>query len=178
MENELYFKDRVISNFTEELTTYANQPSLRFLQVGAHVGHSSKWLLDHILTNPTSVLVDVDAWDNTLWPGDDREKEYDTRLLSYSNVKKVKLLSNDFFNTNHELFDFIYVDGSYKNSQTYFDGVMGFECLKVNGVMVFDDYKINNDFGARYASTTRFIKEYKEFITYKVLRDQMWVVKV
>jgi len=178
MKNELYFKDRVISNFTEELTVYANQPNLKFLQIGAHVGHASKWLLDHVLTDPTSILVDVDIWDDNMWPGIDREKEYDNRLASYSNLKKVKLLSNEFFNVNTEFFDFIYVDGSHTNRQTYYDGIMGFKCLKINGVMAFDDYKWGSGFGPRYASTTRFIKENKNYIRCKELRDQMWVTKL
>jgi hypothetical protein len=179
MLNKLYFTSEVKSNFEEELSAYSGNPKLQFLQIGAYVGHASEWLLTNILTNNTSFLVDVDIWDPSVsvWPGPDPEKEYDIRLSNFQNIIKTKLSSADFFDNNKYEFDFIYIDGGVWGAQTYFDGVRGFNCLRTNGVMAFDDYLLNGTPGPRQASINRFIKEYKEVITVKKLRDQVWIVK-
>ena len=179
MLNKLYFNSEVKSNFEEELTAYSGNPKLQFLQIGAYVGHASEWLLTNILTNSTSFLVDVDIWDPSVsvWPGPNPEKEYDIRVSHFKNVIKTKLSSIDFFDNNKYAFDFIYIDGGVWDTQTYWDGVRGFDCLKTNGVMAFDDYLLNGSPGPRQASINRFIKEYKEVITIKKLRDQVWIVK-
>ena len=179
MLNKLYFTSEVKSNFEEELSAYSGNPKLQFLQIGAYVGHASEWLLTNILTNNTSFLVDVDIWDPSVsvWPGPDPEKEYDIRLSNFQNIIKTKLSSADFFDNNKYEFDFIYIDGGVWGAQTYFDGVRGFNCLRTNGVMAFDDYLLNGTPGPRQVSINRFIKEYNEIITVKKLRDQVWIVK-
>lgn len=180
MSSEVYFTSKVQSNFEEELTRYSGQPNLRFLQIGAYTGHASEWLLTNVLTNTTSFLVDVDVWDDSVsvWPGLDREQEYDIRVSPFKNVVKTKLSSKDFFDKNKYVFDFIYIDGGLWNAQTYLDGVKGVDCLKTNGVMAFDDYLVNGTPGPRQASINSFIKKYKEIITVKKLRDQVWVTKL
>ena len=39
-----------------------------------------------------------------------------------------------------EYFDFIYIDGSHQAPDVLFDALLGFELLRVGGIMVFDDY--------------------------------------
>ena len=177
MPSEVYFDKSVIDNFTEELQAYAGLPDLSFLQIGAYTGDASKWLLTNVLTHPTSVLVDVDVWDDSVsvWPGEDRENEYDQKVLSFSNVIKVKLSSKEFFAANSRKFDVIYIDGGIWDAQTYWDGVMALNCLKREGTLIFDDYLSNGEPGLRQASINSFTKRYEKLIVKKQLRNQMWV---
>jgi hypothetical protein len=49
-------------NFRNTLLKLKGKEDLVFLQIGAYTGDASTWLLDNILTDPTSFLVDVDTW--------------------------------------------------------------------------------------------------------------------
>ena len=51
-----------IENFKELISGMAGKPDLNFLQLGAFTGDASVWLLDNILTHPSSHLTDVDTW--------------------------------------------------------------------------------------------------------------------
>ena len=149
MPSEVYFDKSVIANFTEELQAYAGLPDLSFLQIGAYTGDASEWLLTNVLTHSTSVLVDVDVWDDeiSVWPGEKRENEYDQKVASFSNCIKVKLSSKEFFSVNSRKFDVVYIDGGIWNSQTYWDGVMALNCLKQGGILIFDDYLFEGNTG-------------------------------
>jgi predicted O-methyltransferase YrrM len=177
MPSEVYFDKSVIDNFTEELGAYAGLPNISFLQIGAYTGNASEWLLTNVLTHPTSVLVDVDVWDDdiSLWPGENRENEYDQRVAAFSNVIKVKLSSKEFFSVNSRKFDAVYIDGGIWDAQTYWDGVMGLNCLRHGGILIFDDYISEGQPGMRQASINSFIKRYEKLITKKQLRNQMWI---
>jgi predicted O-methyltransferase YrrM len=180
MPSEVYFDKSVIANFTEELQAYAGLPNLSFLQIGAYTGDASKWLLTNVLTDPTSVLVDVDVWNDeiSLWPGKDREKEYDQKVASFSNCIKIKLSSKEFFSVNSRKFDVVYIDGSIWNNQTYWDGVRSFNCLKQGGTLIFDDYLSEGNPGRRQSNIINFTKRYEKLIIKKQLRNQMWVTKL
>jgi predicted O-methyltransferase YrrM len=177
MPSEVYFDKNVIDNFTEELQVYAGLPSISFLQIGAYTGDASKWFLTNVLTHLTSVLVDVDVWDDdvSVWPGKNRENEYDQRVASFPNVIKVKLSSKEFFSVNSRKFDVIYIDGGIWDAQTYLDGVMALNCLKHGGTLIFDDYLSDGNPGVRQASINSFTKRYEKLIVKKQLRNQMWI---
>jgi len=42
-----------------------------------------------------------------------------------------------------ESFDFIYVDGSHKCLDVYFDSIISWKLLKIGGIIAFDDYPFN-----------------------------------
>jgi predicted O-methyltransferase YrrM len=51
------------------------------------------------------------------------------------------VLLSDIVQKKREKYDFIYIDGSHFARDVLFDAVLGFEMLKDNGLLVFDDYK-------------------------------------
>ena len=53
-----------------------------------------------------------------------------------SNKELPKLVANDM----QEYFDFIYIDGSHQAPDVLLDAILGFELLKIGGIMAFDDY--------------------------------------
>lgn len=56
------------------------------------------------------------------------------------NIKKFKMFSSDFFKNYQFFFDIIYVDGSHKADDVFFDGVNSFKSLKKGGIIFFDDF--------------------------------------
>ena len=49
-------------NFKTYLEHFKGKPNLKFIQAGVFTGDATVWLLDNILTNESSLLVDVDTW--------------------------------------------------------------------------------------------------------------------
>ena len=57
-----WFAQTAQNNFTTYLSEYAGKPNLRFLQLGVYTGDASVWLCNNILTDKSSILIDVDTW--------------------------------------------------------------------------------------------------------------------
>jgi len=119
--------------------------SLNVLEIGSWEGMSSSFILK---TLPNAVLTCVDTWE-----GSDENKSqanvnmietnFDTNIAPFQGrVKKFKGTSLSFFATCAEKakFDLIYIDGSHLCDDVIVDAVKGFEQLKVDGLMIFDDY--------------------------------------
>lgn len=135
--------------FAAHLTALAGAPGLRFLQVGAFTGDASEWLLDRVLTGEGSVLVDVDTWHGSDEPEHDRldftevERAYDERMAEAAvagRLVKFKGTSADYFATQREPFDFIYIDGDHTAFGVLSDAVSAVRVLKPGGLLAFDDY--------------------------------------
>jgi hypothetical protein len=151
-----WFEDVARRNFEICLIpTFADRP-VCCLQIGAYTGDASLWLSDNILTNPDSVLVDVDTWQGSDEPdlqGTDWravEALYDARTLGAresGKIVKYKGSSDSYFRGNEHSFDFIYIDGGHSAHQVLKDAVAGYECLKPEGVIAFDDYLWTSSLG-------------------------------
>ena len=132
--------------FEQYLEHFKGQPNLRFLQVGVFTGDASKWLLDNVLTDPTSRLDDVDTWQGSdegahhAMDFSDVESVYDAKLSVYSTVFKHKMTSDDYFHSTQTAYDFVYVDADHTADAAYKDGCNSWNQLKSNGILAFDDY--------------------------------------
>ena len=58
-------------------------------------------------------------------------------------------------------FNFIYIDGSHKCMDVYFDAMMAYELLKTGGIIAFDDYRFNKGdiLNSPYEAIEHFRKE-------------------
>jgi hypothetical protein len=131
------------------LRNFAGKP-IRCLQVGAYTGDASVWIYNNLLENSDSVLVDVDTWEGSDEPVHHQmnwqtvESLYDEKVkkgLEENKIIKFKGTSDEFFKSNTEKFDFIYVDGDHTAYGVLKDAVSSYECLNVGGVIAFDDYQ-------------------------------------
>lgn len=135
--------------FHEYLRPYAGQTNFLALQIGAYCGDASQWLMDHVLTGPGSWLVDVDTWAGSEEHGHDSinwdavQEFYVNRMLPYSRHTAYVGTSDSFFDRNHirDEFNFVYIDGAHTSEQVLRDAVNADRCLKVGGIMAFDDYQ-------------------------------------
>jgi hypothetical protein len=135
------------TSFNKYLGSYNGQ-EVHFLQIGAFNGVASSYMLEHVLTNSTSTLTDVDTWDDST--RDDSvdldwveiEKQYDARLhssIESGRLIKKKMNSTDFFAHNSQKFDFIYIDGNKGGPAILQDGMNAVRCLKPTGLLAFND---------------------------------------
>jgi predicted O-methyltransferase YrrM len=139
-------------NFEDQLTHLADRPDLRFLQIGAYTGDASVWLCENILTNPTSVLIDVDTWEGS----DESEHSkidfdrvlayYEARITKYQKVIRLKMTSDKYFTGEIAgKFDFIYIDGDHTAAQVERDAENAWKLLNSGGIIAFDDYLWGQD---------------------------------
>jgi len=135
------------ATFARHLGGFAGQPDLRFLQIGAYCGDASEWLLNNVVTHPSSVLFDVDTWEGSLEPDHEEidfqsvHQFYTERMEPYSNVSWWVTSSDGFFAATNERFDFIYIDGSHQAHQVLRDAVNADAHLRAGGILAFDDYR-------------------------------------
>lgn len=135
------------ANFENQLTIYRNQPDLRFLQLGAYTGDCSLWLLENILTDPSSTLTDVDTWQGSEESAHktldftDIHTYYRNRTASYRNLQAHQSTTIEFF-LNHpdHTYDFIYIDADHTATAVAADAVLSWRALKPGGILAFDDY--------------------------------------
>lgn len=142
------------ANFEMFLTGYKGEPNLQYLQLGAYTGDASLWLLENVLTDPTSHLTDVDTWKGSdevahhTMDFSEVEQVYDLRLKDNPQVTKVESTTLNFLRTAPlNFYDFIYVDADHTAIGVLLDAELSWVCLKSGGVLAFDDYEWNEGKG-------------------------------
>lgn len=142
-----------VSNFAMHLGEFQDR-QVNFLQIGAYTGDASRWLIDVILNHPDAKLTDVDTWEGSKESAHDEldwsdvEKFYTARLsdeIESGKVRKIKSTSAEYFANYDDTYDFIYVDGDHTGIGVLADGMDAYDCLKVGGILAFDDYGWNPD---------------------------------
>jgi predicted O-methyltransferase YrrM len=111
------------------------KPDLRYLEVGVYEGRSFFWMLENILTHPSSRLTGIDiALPDRLVSNIKLSGQTDriTMIVGPSQTELKKLPV--------ESFDLIYIDGSHMADDVLVDSVLAWQLLKVGGVIIFDDY--------------------------------------
>jgi predicted O-methyltransferase YrrM len=175
-------------NFQVVLDHYKNQPNLKFLQIGAYTGDASIWLLDNILTEPSSILIDVDTWAGSneeihkTFDWKDVESVYDQKISRFSNVKKYKGTSTEYLKSCNEKFDFIYIDGDHTAEGVYSDAALSLPLLKSGGILAFDDYLWKHDSQdpklEPKAGIDRFVEENFDKIKVLINHYQYWLTSL
>jgi hypothetical protein len=145
-----WFAKSAVDNFATYLVQDAGLPDLNYLQLGVFTGDTSVWLMENILTHPTSHLTDIDTWQGS--DEDDHksmdfedvyntylhrvdEYEHEGRLRHYRTTTTNFLLSAP----NEFKYDFIYVDADHTTVGVLLDAELSWRLLKSGGIMAFDD---------------------------------------
>ena len=145
------------------------------LEIGCFEGCSSCFFSDNL---KISKMVCVDPFIS------DGINLYDHIYLKntfYNNIKKSKnfdkievkeMYSDDFFNKNQELFDFIYIDGEHSDKQIKNDLDNSFKCIKRGGIIWCDDY--NNQWKNTFL---KWLEENKNEVTIIYEGYQLGIIK-
>ena len=132
-----------------------HKPDLSFLEIGCYEGMATLWLLENILTHPSSKITVIDTFKGSMEnkdPGQNTKnllKDFKENLASYiskdrGNAKVIikKGLSRIHLRKFHpqHRFDFIYIDGSHIARDVLEDAILSWRLLKKDGILFFDDY--------------------------------------
>lgn len=159
---------------------------INILEIGSFEGQSTLFFLKKF---KNAKIFCVDPWinydQNIQYKFENIENQFDKNISTYKDrVAKFKMFSDQFFDQklNNEAYDIIYVDGNHHFKSVYKDLVNSFEVLKVNGLMIIDDflaynfYKENlneNPFGAIIV----FLNKNKKNINFIKLTNQLVIQK-
>lgn len=183
-----WFLMTAVYHFYNYLSEYSGKPGLKFLQIGAYTGDASKWLMDNILIDKTSILVDVDTWagsDESVhkqfnWK--DVESVYDNKISNFTNITKYKKPSNEFLKNDKAKYDFIYIDGDHTADGVYSDAILSWKLLKKNGILAFDDYTWEHDSRdpqkAPGIAIDKFLEENDGLFILLEKSNQVWIRKI
>lgn len=174
-------------NFSKFLKPFKDQPKLKFLQLGAYTGDASVWLLNNILTNESSTLVDVDTWQGSdevahhEMDFSDVEKVYDKKVKGYPNVTKFKGTTIEWLKAAPlDYYDFIYVDADHTAASVLIDAELSLLSLMRGGVLAFDDYEWSEGKGPAYspkAGIDTFLGRHKDEVQLLHVGWQVWLLK-
>lgn len=127
----------------EILAPLKGRPDIKALEVGSYEGRSAVWFLQNILTGPNSSIACIDIFDQPAI-----EARYDKNIKATGNSAKVIKIKDRSDRALTKLtpasYDLIYIDGSHYSKDVLVDAVLGWELLKPNGIMIFDDYDWHN----------------------------------
>ena len=133
----------------------------RILEVGSYEGRSTAFIIESLANDDDIEIHCIDNWEGgiehkqgEIWESDMAEIEarfaHNMNVATAKSSRAVELrihkgLSNEelpkLVSSNmQEYFDFIYIDGSHHAPDVLLDAILGFELLRVGGVMIFDDY--------------------------------------
>jgi predicted O-methyltransferase YrrM len=185
MQNDTpnWFEPVARQNFEVYLSHLAGKPNLRFIQVGVFAGHASKWLLDNILTDQSSKLLDIDTWE-----GSDEHtdidfvavhKEYLDRVVTkYANIYAVMADSAMYLpHLKKDYSDFIYIDGDHRALAVITDAENAWPLLKSGGILAFDDYLWTDQSDTPKEAVDRFIATHNKELIVLHHGYQVWVQK-
>ena len=174
-------------NFEKHLEQFKGKPNLTFLQLGVYTGDASEWLCENILTDDSSMLVDVDTW-----AGSDESEHtsidfgkvfsyYNSRIAKYDKVVKMRMTTQEYFTKYFQFFNFIYVDANHTADAVAYDAVNSWKLLKRGGILAFDDYMWGQDMKPELTPRPA-IDNFLEFHEgeYKILtmEYQVWIEKL
>ena len=176
------------SNFEKHLSSYKGKPNLKFLQLGVFTGDASVWLLDNVLTDPSSKLDDVDTWD-----GSDEEvhhamdfadvyKTYCSKTQEYKNVSSHQVDTVTYLaERRKEIYDFIYIDADHTATSVINDAIHSWRTLKSDGIMAFDDFNWKHEDGMLYMpfrAIEFFCWAFQSKLEVLDMNNQVWVRKL
>lgn len=127
-----------IDNWAQQLAEYRGRPNLRYLEIGVFEGRSVIWMLENVLTDPSSHVTAIDVF------MDDYEQTFDANMLAAGAGERVEKIVGPSQQHLRPLapasFDIIYVDGSHTADDVLADAVLAWPLLRDGGLMIFDDY--------------------------------------
>jgi len=141
----------------------------RILEIGCYEGLSSVFFADNLLTNPTSTLTCVDPFlridnnDHEYLLLNNEECNFDYNMSVCDNSNKItihKITSDEFFKSNTNIYNFIYIDGSHECDFITRDMENAFCFLEYRGIMWMDDYE-GGDGGQIKRTMNQFLNKYK-----------------
>lgn len=155
------------------------------LEIGSFEGMSALFLLKNF---ENSKIDCVETFKGSDEHGDISFKKVKNNFLfnlkDYEKKFHLFERESDFFFQNIDKskknYDLIYIDGSHHGEQVFRDAKNCFDCLKLNGIMIFDDF-LKEYYNEKHENTIggvlNFIQKYKDKINIEFVHYQIFLKK-
>lgn len=167
---------RHLSRWDQWFGHLADQPNLRYLEIGLWEGGSASYMMRHFFTHPTSRGIGIDPLP---WG---RDKLVIPNLSHFGDrFEIIKGYSDQVLRTGgrwaeNEWLDLAYIDGDHTTEMVCQDAMLVFPLIKVGGYMVFDDYHM-----AKYGcpqGVNAFTQIVSSFIKINWTGKQLFLTKI
>jgi predicted O-methyltransferase YrrM len=121
------------------MAPYRGKQNLHYLEVGTFEGRSAFWMLENVLTDPSSRLTLIDPF-----IGEYREIFHANLELSGAEARVAVgagFSQLELRKLPVESFDLVYIDGSHNGADVLEDAVLAWRLVKHGGLLLFDDYR-------------------------------------
>lgn len=115
---------------------YKDRPDVRYLEIGLYEGRSLIWMLDNVLTDPSSSATGIELRVSDRLLGNIEKSGRARRVEALEGTSQIRLRELPY-----DSFDIIYIDGSHIADDVLSDEVQSWPLLRVGGTMIFDDYR-------------------------------------
>ena len=170
---------------------------INIMEIGAYEGEATSWFLKNLMSHKESVIYAIDTFE-----GSPEYIDTDFSIIKKTFFKNIKNTKRDnqvivmqmmSFTALNKLiyekkminqFDIIFIDASHEANDVIMDAVLSWNLLKIDGVLIFDDYKWKKIIQKNYRpalAIDSFIEIYKpeievlnigwQFILKKIKKD-------
>ena len=132
------------------LADFAGKPDVQYLEVGVYEGRSVVWMLENILTDPTSHVTGIDIFyvQNAAGEGEYSPAQrdlYESNVIAAGGEGRFTTITEFSQTALRKLplnyYDIIYIDGSHFAPSVLEDAILSLRLLKEGGILIFDDYR-------------------------------------
>jgi predicted O-methyltransferase YrrM len=136
-----YWKYRMKHNFFPALKEFRDK-NVIYLEIGLLAGITIEWMFKNILVQPGSIMIGIDPiLDNVKWIKEKYGRKVQLIQGLSQDVIPRKARQGKWLN---ESIDIIYIDGDHSPSVIKQDFYNCWNLLKINGVLIFDDYLLKD----------------------------------
>lgn len=158
---------RHIPVWNKILRPFKGKADIHYLEIGVFEGRSAIWMLENILTHPSSKLTGIDIFQF----GNGLKEKYLSNLKMSGFAHKATTIQGysqiELRNLPLNSFDIIYIDACHRADCTLANAALSFELLKTYGLLIFDDYtwgeELPEELRTQFAIDS-FITAYRNFI--------------
>jgi len=166
------FTDKIPA-WTKLLSEFKGKPGINYLEIGTFEGRSALWVLENILTHPTSTLTIIDLF------AENNYKTFTSNVKLSGEASKFKIMTGSSTDKIREIpfnsIDLAYIDGSGRGIIMFSDLVGTWNVAKVGGLIICSRYSLTphlrralnlqaDDPGPHEAIDT-FLKIYKTYVS-------------
>lgn len=166
------------------------RPGLLFLEIGCFEGMATRWLVENVLTDPSSGIVVIDTFAGSPefstfgLDASQSRRRFNANLAPWIADGRIEVIVG---RSQYELlrlpatpmFDFAYIDGSHAACDVIEDAVNAWTRLKPGGLLVFDDYVWDGegpDWAKPRAAIDAFVRCYEPQIRSHAEKGTQYVV--
>lgn len=162
------------------LTSYKGKPNLHYLEVGVFEGRSVIWMLENILTHPTTRITCIDIFPRNvkeIFLGNITKSGFKDKVTTIVGPSQTELR-----NLPVNTFDIIYIDGSHTADDVLADAILSWPLLKNDGLIILDDYTLWNELYPAeltpMVAIDAFITTYRNYIKIVHRKRQVMIKKL